>query len=159
MRARRHRPSRLFALVPAVLALVTGTTLLASNTVAPSRAGVTQVPVVITAMLTSGHQGQAKLVQSEVDEAKSVEFADLNAKLTSPYGPISGASVTFSVDGIAICDAVTKVDGSAGCSSDRSFRLSRFGDALPMSYTASFAGEGPFAAVTAAGALKSAAGN
>jgi hypothetical protein len=123
--AKRRR--RLVAVVFAAPIVVGGTVFLASNSVAPSNAGAADVTVAINTSLASA--------TAEVADAASGYDVTMSATLTGQGLPLSGQSVSF-VTGAESCSATTGSTGIASCTTNTA--------AQSPSFTATFAGSGPF---------------
>jgi hypothetical protein len=74
---------------------------------------------------------------------------DLTATLTGPYGPISGAPITFTVGSRTVCTAVTDASGTAHCNAV----VNALSVVLSFGYRAGFAGDEMYLPSTARAGL------
>lgn len=138
-----------------VIALLTcvGLAHLAANAVPVTRAGVAQAPISFSTELSE--MSMAKVNLAHENQQAFYKFQQLGATLTRDGSPVSGAVVTFTVDGLAICVATTKPNGMAMCASSARFDVGLFSSpGVPTSYIASFGGTGPLQPSSIAGSLR-----
>lgn len=109
---------------------------MATNTVPVTNAGSSQVEVQLPTSLSAG----AASIRLSDDET-AYETTGLAATLKSGSTPLVGQQVTFTAQGVTLCEATTQAGGIAECHDATEIDAGAFA-AQPTSYTATFAGDG-----------------
>jgi hypothetical protein len=137
---RRRRILRFPLLMLAVPVAAIGVVYLAASDVPPTNAGVAALPVSVSTTLDAA----AATVSPDATSGYDVV---MSATMTGQGLPVVGQTIVFAAGG-QTCSASTDALGTASCGVDNLA-------AAPTSYSATFAGNGAFAATSAAGSVSS----
>lgn len=137
---RRRRLLRFPLLVLAVPMAAIGVVYLAASDVPQTNAGVTQLPVSVSTTV------DAAAATATADATSGYDVV-MSATMTGQGLPVVGQTIVFAAGG-QTCSASTDAQGTASCGVDNVA-------VAPSSYSATFTGNGAFAASSATGSVGS----